>query len=94
MSACALVTTHSLVVDGVVSIDAVAKEYDARGDIKRALSGLYPAPVSVAFNKPELADAVSGVLKDMKADGSLKTLFDAYGLPLVDGDFAVKGPGR
>lgn len=81
-------------VDGVVSIDAVAKEYDARGDFKRALSGLYPAPVALAFNKPELADAVSGILKDMKADGSLKKLFDAYGLPLVDGDFAVKGPGR
>lgn len=81
-------------VQGVVSIDAVAKEYDARGDFKRAVSGLYPAPVSVAFKSPVLADAVSATLKEMKADGSLKTLFDAYGLPMIAGDYSVKGPNR
>lgn len=81
-------------VDGVVSIDAVAKEYDARGDFKRALGGLYPAPVAVAFKSPALADAVSATLKAMKADGSLKALFDKYGLPMVSGDYSVKGPGR
>ncbi|MBY3379944.1 ABC transporter substrate-binding protein [Rhizobium laguerreae] len=81
-------------VQGVVSIDAVAKEYDSRGDFKRAISGLYPAPVSVAFKSPALADAVSTTLKDMKTDGSLKALFDKYGLPMVAGDYSVKGPGR
>jgi polar amino acid transport system substrate-binding protein len=81
-------------VQGVVSIDAVAKEYDSRGDFKRAISGLYPAPVSLAFKSPALADAVSATLKDMKADGSLKALFDKYGLPMVAGDYSVKGPGR
>ncbi|SCW50551.1 polar amino acid transport system substrate-binding protein [Rhizobium mongolense subsp. loessense] len=81
-------------VEGVVSIDAVAKEYDARGDFKRALSGLFPAPVSVAFKSPALADAVSATLKEMKADGSLKALFDKYGLPMVASDYSVKGPGR
>jgi polar amino acid transport system substrate-binding protein len=81
-------------VDGVVSIDAVAKEYDARGDFKRAISGLYPAPVAVAFKSPALADAVSATLKGMKADGSLKALFDKYGIPMVAGDYSVKGPGR
>jgi polar amino acid transport system substrate-binding protein len=81
-------------VQGVVSIDAVAKEYDSRGDFKRAISGLYPAPVSLAFKSSALADAVSATLKDMKADGSLKALFDKYGLPMVAGDYSVKGPGR
>lgn len=81
-------------VQGVVSIDAVAKDYDARGDFKRAVSGLYPAPVALAFKSPKLADAVSATLKEMKADGSLKTLFDKYGLPMVTGDYSVKGPGR
>lgn len=81
-------------VQGVVSIDAVAKDYDARGDFKRALSGLYPAPVALAFKSSKLADAVSATLKEMKADGSLKTLFDKYGLPIVAGDYSVKGPGR
>jgi len=81
-------------VQGVVSIDAVAKDYDARGDFKRALSGLYPAPVALAFKSSKLADAVSATLKEMKVDGSLKTLFDKYGLPMVAGDYSVKGPGR
>ena len=81
-------------VQGVVSIDAVAKDYDARGDFKRALSGIYPAPVALAFKSSKLADAVSATLKEMKADGSLKTLFDKYGLPMVASDYSVKGPGR
>lgn len=81
-------------VEGVVSIDGVAKEYDARGDFRRAVSGLYPAPVAVAFKSVSLADAVSGVLKDMKADGSLGKLFESYGLPMVAGDYSVKGPNR
>ncbi|MFK0333706.1 ABC transporter substrate-binding protein [Rhizobium sp. NPDC090275] len=81
-------------VQAVVSIDAVAKEYDSRGDFKRALSGLYPAPVSVAFKSTVVADAVSATLKEMKTDGSLKALFDKYGMPMVAGDYSVKGPGR
>ena len=81
-------------VEGVVSIDGVAKEYDSRGDFRRAVSGLYPAPVAVAFKNVKLADAVSGVLKDMKTDGSLGKLFDSYGLPMIASDYSVKGPGR
>jgi polar amino acid transport system substrate-binding protein len=81
-------------VEGVVSIDAVAKEYDSRGDFRRAISGLYPAPVAIAFKSPALADAVTGILKDMKADGSLGKLFDRYGLPMIEGAYVVKGPGR
>lgn len=81
-------------VEGVVSIDGVAKEYETRGDFRRAVSGLYPAPVAVAFKSPKLADAVSAVMKEMKADGSLAKLFDSYGLPMVAGDYSVKGPGR
>ena len=81
-------------LDGVVSIDAVAKEYDSRGDFRRAVSGLYPAPVAFAFKNPVLADAVSEVLKEMKADGSLVALFDSYGLPMPESDYSVKGPGR
>ncbi|WP_210288086.1 ABC transporter substrate-binding protein [Martelella radicis] len=81
-------------VDGVVSIDAVAKEYDTRGDFKTALSGLYPAPVAVAMKSPALADAVSETLVEMKADGTLGALFEEYGLPMVDGDYSVMGPGR
>ena len=81
-------------VEGVVSIDGVAKEYDARGDFRRAVSGLYPAPVAVAFKSAPLADAVSAVFQEMKADGSLGKLFETYGMPMVAGDYSVKGPKR
>jgi polar amino acid transport system substrate-binding protein len=30
----------------------------------------------------------------MKADGSLEKLFDSYGLPMIAGDYSVKGPNR
>jgi polar amino acid transport system substrate-binding protein len=81
-------------VDGVVTIDAVAKEYDARGDFKRVISGLYPAPVALAFKSTKLADAVATVMNGMKADGSMKSLFDKYGLVVPAAGYAVKGPGR
>ena len=81
-------------VEAVVSIDAVAAEYEKRGDFKHVLNGLYPAPVAVAFKSPKLADAVAKVLNDMRADGSMKKLFDAYGVPLPEGAYAVEGPGR
>ncbi|MDP2699784.1 ABC transporter substrate-binding protein [Thalassospira sp.] len=77
-------------LDGVVSIDAVAGEYDARGDFKRALSGLYPTPVALAMKDRPLAEAVLKVLEDMKADGSMKKLFDAYALALPEGDYAIR----
>ncbi|RWR05749.1 ABC transporter substrate-binding protein [Sinirhodobacter populi] len=81
-------------VDGVVSIDAVAAAYDKRGDFKQVLHGLYPAPVSVAFKSPELADAVQKTMTEMRADGTMETLFANYGIPLPDGAYVVKGPGR
>ena len=68
-------------IDAVTSIDGVAKEYQDRGDFTRAISGLYPAPVALAFKNKELAEAVKGVLDDMKKDGSFDKLFASYGVP-------------
>ncbi|TCT36282.1 amino acid ABC transporter substrate-binding protein (PAAT family) [Martelella mediterranea] len=81
-------------LEGVVSIDAVAEEYDKRGDFNVAISGLYPASVAVAMKSPALADAVAKTLDEMKADGSLSALFEEYGLPMVEGDYTVHGPNR
>lgn len=53
-------------VDAVTSIDGVAKEYQDRGDFVRAISGLYPAPVALAFKSKALALAVKDVLDAMK----------------------------
>jgi polar amino acid transport system substrate-binding protein len=79
-------------VDGVTSIDGVAKEYQDRGDFTRAISGLYPAPVALAFKSKALALAVKDVLDAMKKDGSYDKLFTAYGVPLFSAAFEVHGP--
>ena len=79
-------------VEGVVSIDGVAKEYQDRGDFARAISGLYPTPVALAFKNKDLAEETSKVLKEMKADGSLDKLFATYGVEQAGGDLTIKGP--
>ncbi len=79
-------------VEAVTSIDAVAAEYDGRGDFPRVLHGLFPTPAALAFRSRALAEEVSKVLGEMNADGSLKALFDRYGVSLAEGGFAVAGP--
>ena len=79
-------------VDAVTSIDGVAKEYQDRGDFTRAISGLYPAPVALAFKNKELAAAVKEVLDGMRKDGAYDKLFAAYGVPPFPDPFAVHGP--
>jgi polar amino acid transport system substrate-binding protein len=79
-------------VDAVTSIDGVAKEYQDRGDFTRAISGLYPAPVALAFKNKALAEAVKGVLDEMKKDGNFDKLFASYGVPAYTDPFAVHGP--
>jgi polar amino acid transport system substrate-binding protein len=79
-------------VDAVTSIDGVAKSYQDKGDFVRAISGLYPAPVALAFKNKELALAVKGILDDMRKDGSYDKLFAAYGVPAFTEPFAVHGP--
>lgn len=78
-------------VDAVTSIDSVAKAYADRGDFKRAISGLYPTPVALAFKSRPLAEAVLAALKAMQADGSYAKLFARYGVVPVDA-LAVAGP--
>lgn len=79
-------------VDAVTSIDGVAKEYQDRGDFIRAISGLYPAPVALAFKNKDLATEVKDVLEGMRKDGSFDKLFAAYGIPSFTEPFAVHGP--
>ena len=82
-------------VEGVVSIDSVAKEYQDRGEFDRVLSGLFPTPVALALKDKPLADAVAAVLNEMKKDGTYDKLFGRYGLgPFPTPTFAIKGPGQ
>ena len=80
-------------VDAVFTIDAVSKEYADRGMSALALTGLYPAPVAIAFRDKDLAAAFATTLTAMRADGSYQALFDKYGKQGWPGPFDVKGPG-
>ena len=80
-------------VDAVTSIDGVAKQYDAQGQFPRAVSGMDPTPVALAFKNKELAEDVVAVLNAMKADGSYDKLFASYGVPLFTAGFKLYGPG-
>jgi len=79
-------------VQAVTSIDGVAAEYDQRGDFPRVLNGLFPTPVSFATRSRVLANAVVGALEAMKADGTLKALFDRYGASMYIDKLDVVGP--
>jgi polar amino acid transport system substrate-binding protein len=79
-------------VEAALSIDATAAEYQKRGDFERVLSGLFPTPVALALKNRLLAETVAKVLNDMRADGSLQKLFNAYSVKPIDGVIAVKGP--
>lgn len=79
-------------LDAVVSIDAVAGEYQKRGGFARVVSGLHPTPVALAAKSPELAGAIAKVLDQMQADGSYQKLFAKYGLKPVDETIAIAQP--
>lgn len=79
-------------VEVALSIDSTGAEYQKRGDFDRVLSGLYPTPVALALKSKPLATTVAQVLNDMRADGSMAKLFNAYGVKTADGAAVVKGP--
>jgi polar amino acid transport system substrate-binding protein len=80
-------------VEAVVSVDAVAKFYQDKGEFERALSGIAGSPATVAAKSKDLAQAVVKVMNDMKADGYYDALFDRYGVSKVAGKtLELKGP--
>ena len=80
-------------VEAVVSVDAVAKFYQDKGEFERALSGIAGSPATVAAKNKDLAQAVLKVMNDMKADGTYDALFDRYGVAKVPGKMLeLKGP--
>ena len=79
-------------VEAVTSVDAVAAEYDQRGDFPRVIHGLFPTPASLNFRSRVLGNAVAQVLTEMKADGAYDALFDRYGANKWTGAFEIVGP--
>ncbi|KAA8998977.1 ABC transporter substrate-binding protein [Affinibrenneria salicis] len=79
-------------VDAVISLDAVANEYQRQGQFRQVISGLEPTPVSLAFRDRALAEATAKVLNEMRADGSLEALFKRFNAQTTSGTFTVHGP--
>jgi polar amino acid transport system substrate-binding protein len=80
-------------VEAVVSVDAVAKFYQDKGEFERAMSGIAGSPATVAAKSKDLAQAVVKVMNDMKADGTYDALFDRYGVSKMTGKtLELKGP--
>ncbi len=51
-------------------------------------------PITMAFRKRSVAEAVAKALNDMKADGIYAKLLDEVGVPnLPEPQFAIRGPG-
>ncbi|AMY70129.1 transporter substrate-binding domain-containing protein [Frigidibacter mobilis] len=75
-------------VQAAVSIDPVAKQYQDRGEFTQALAGMYPTPGSLSFISPEVAEAVSVALKEMRVDGAFDALMDSYGVIPAPGDLS------
>ncbi|RDK02984.1 ABC transporter substrate-binding protein [Paraburkholderia lacunae] len=78
-------------VEAVVSIDAVASEYQKRG-FSRVMSGIHPTPVALATKNPQLANAIAGVLDQMQQDGTYQKLFAKYGIKPLEAPIAVAQP--
>ena len=80
-------------VDAVVSVDAVAKFYQDKGEFERAMAGIAGSPATIAAKSKDLAQAVLKVMNDMKADGSYDALFDRYGVSkMASKTLELKGP--
>jgi polar amino acid transport system substrate-binding protein len=78
--------------EATVTIDSTGAEYAKRGEFDRALSGLFPTPVAIAFKNPNLANAVVGVFNDMQKDGSYAKLMADYGLLANKDPIKINGP--
>ncbi len=69
-------------------------EIARRGQATIAIPAMAPTPVTMAFRKKSVAEAVANALNDMRKDGSYEKLLDEIGMPkLPEPQFAIRGPG-
>jgi len=78
-------------VDGAFVGTEEAYYYKGKGQtfFRIALAGYDPHAEALAFKNRELADAVAGVLNEMKADGSFDKLFAGYHHCTLPGPYKV-----
>lgn len=69
-------------------------EIAKRGQAIVAIKAMGATPVTMAFRKKSVAEAVAKALNDMKADGVYAKLLDEAGVPpLPEPQFAIRGSG-
>src|SRR5690349_10836818 len=69
-------------------------EIAKRGQAIVAIKAMGATPVTMAFRKKSVAEAVAKALNDMRKDGSYAKLLEAAGVPeLPETQFAIRGPG-
>jgi polar amino acid transport system substrate-binding protein len=80
--------------DAATCIDATAMFMQRRGDFTRAISGVFPQTACFAVANKTLADAIVGVLNELRKDGFYDKLLDQYGVLKIDEPtFSIKGTG-
>ena len=81
-------------VDALTVGDSTSMYLQQRGDFTRAVSGLFPQIVTIAFADRTLAEGAVAALDDLRTSGTYDSLLDRYGiLKVEEAAFAIKGPG-
>ncbi|HVX99109.1 MAG TPA: ABC transporter substrate-binding protein [Pseudorhodoplanes sp.] len=69
-------------------------EIAKRGQAIVAIKAMGATPITMAFRKKSVAEAVAKALNEMKKDGTYAKLLDEFGVPhLSEAEFAIRGPG-
>jgi polar amino acid transport system substrate-binding protein len=77
-----------------MSIDTTAADITKRSNLFWAMKGIGGAPIAFATAQKPVAEAIAGVLNEMKRDGSYGKLFAEYGFAELDApEFKINGPG-
>ena len=81
-------------LEAAINSDDTARAYVEQGIVKVWVSGIYGTDITLDFRDKTLALAVSGALKQIKADGEYDKLFEKFKMTrLPDPSFDIKGPG-
>jgi polar amino acid transport system substrate-binding protein len=81
-------------LEAAINSDDTALTYVERGIAKVWVSGIYGTDITLDFRDKTTALAVSGALKQIKAEGLYDKLFEKFKMTrLTDPTFDIRGPG-
>ena len=81
-------------LEAAINSDDTARAYVEQGIVKIWVGGIYGTDITLDFRDKTIALAVSGALKQLKAEGVYDKLFTKFKMtPLTDPTFDIRGPG-